>query len=200
MEIYLVIGFMIIYVGAIVAYINYFTCMYAEKWAKQEFNLGLSDIIINNQDINETVKKLELIYKQFRNKQGVKIREYASLKDTLDTIISMLHCKKDKYLKAYNLVELKDKKDFLIMILNKVEEEYPYSNLQSNQEWLLKTIKDMTKDSENESAKYIFKQLENEISDLNSVISKTEVQSRIGFIGTIAGIILTIFFGLLSLK
>lgn len=188
------------YIVILVVYANYVLEQYTSDWAKKEFNSGLCDIILNNTNEDEMIKKLELLHRQFKNKHSSKIKEYGSLKSILEIIISELYCKKDKYLKSFNILELKDRKDLVIKILNKVEEEHPFSNLQNNQEWLLKTIKNMTKDSNNESEKYIFKQLENEIDRLNAIINKSEIQNRFGFIGTIVGIILTIVFGIASLK
>jgi hypothetical protein len=122
-------------------------------------------------------------------------REYYedySLAPVLEDYIAYLSDKDDE--------TLKDNYELLKEIIKKENEEKPFSNLPDQERRLMKSIDDSVKHNDIESIKYNLQELNSVITTRNKVYQKANLLNRWSIPVAIIGILLTIFFGIMSLR
>lgn len=185
----------LIYLGL---YIYYELNIIPYRNLAKEFNRGMTKIIMKNPNNYQLIiKELELLYRETEFRHPKHMKRYKSLKSILESTFTGLYCKNDRYLKRFELFRLKDKRYIMSELVEIVAKKHPFSNLNNNQEWLLETINGLL-ENKGESDNYVFKQLATEINSLNNSIEKGEKQNRISVILSTIGVILTIFFGIMT--
>ena len=95
---------------------------------------------------------------------------------------------------------LKDNYDLIKEIINKENEEKPFSNLPDQERRLMKSIDDSVKHNDIDSIKYNLQELNSVITTRNKIYKKANALNRWSIPVAIIGILLTVFFGIMSLR
>ncbi len=123
-------------------------------------------------------------------------REYYkdfSLSPIIEDYIAFLSEKDEKELLQKNYILLKD-------IINKENEEKPFSDVPNEERRLLKSIDDSVKHNDLESITFSLHELNSVISTRSKIYKRANAINRWSIPVALIGILLTIFFGIMSLR
>lgn len=122
-----------------------------------------------------------------------------NLQDSLEKTIYCFDTYSDKKFRYYFGEDKKEEiRSFIIMLLNYIKINYPFSKTPQKEAALLKIVKEALEKENKELGINAINQLSEEIEIKGKSQIKLETQNKISTIISIVGVILTIFFGIIS--
>ena len=153
----------------------------------------------NCDDISAGILQLEVNYKQIIQK--TRDNKDTSLIDTLESIIYYYDTFSDNNFNSF----FKHEKDsnirsFIYEVYCTIKRDNTFASVPAKEAQLLKTLSTAIDNNNIDLGQNTLKQLSDEIINKEMIIRKKEKENRLAIIVSIVGILLTLFFGILSIK
>jgi len=143
---------------------------------------------------------MNLIFKKLSELFASSTSELRGFADLLEDFIYFYDARGPKYLKSNYYIEAeKSLRDQAYSLLEYVKKENPFSSLPPKEANFLRTLFQAIESGNKELALNTVNQLSQEIEILDSSVRNGEKRTRVSYIISIVGVILTIVFGFTSL-
>lgn len=203
------IAFLVVYIIACIYVLSVFRFLSNDSIKKKRIVLFHNAILsiydrnkisesMDNYIIDDLIEQIKLNYnKIFQNE---KESDKTMLLDMLEQIIFYYDAYTNKnFEKLFAVNKNFDIRNFVLLISQAIKENDPFSALPTKEATLLKNIDTAIVISNIELGKTAIEQLSAEILNKEAVIKKQEYNNRIATVLSVIGMILTVFFGILSL-
>ncbi len=152
----------------------------------------------NCKDINTSIPQLEVNYKKIMQKTGN--NKDTSLIDTLESILYYYDTYTDRNFKGF----FKHEKDssiraFIYEIYSTIKSDNIFASVPAKEAQLLKSLSTAIDHNNIDLGQSALNQLSDEIVNKEMIIKKKEKENRLAMTVSIVGVLLTFFFGILSI-
>lgn len=167
---------------------------------RRRFFRALKEILIGEKDIGQQEKQLNLIYKKLAERFSSSMSEIRHPTDLLEDFIYYYDARGDDFLKGtYNVEVDKSLRDSAYFLLEHIRSANPFSALPAKEASLLRTLLQAVESSNKDLATNSILQLAQDVEILASAVGTGERRTRIAYLISVVGVVLTIVFGLSSL-
>lgn len=193
----------IILVAILLIYFYAFVYLILRMTSSNERIVKMHNAIIsvyqNYDDINASILQLEVNYKQIIQK--TRDNKDTSLIDTLESIIYYYDTVSDRIFNSY----FKHEKDsdirlFIYEVYCNIKSNNTFASVPAKEAQLLKTISTAIDNNNIDLGQSTLNQLSDEIINKEMIIRKKEKENRLAITVSIVGVLLTLFFGIISIK
>lgn len=181
------------------AFLNLLSRMTSSNGRIVKMHNAIISVYQNCDDISAGILQLEVNYKQIIQK--TRDNKDTSLIDTLESIIYYYDTFSDNNFNSF----FKHEKDsnirsFIYEVYSTIKSDNTFASVPAKEAQLLKTLSTAIDNNNIDLGQNTLKQLSDEIINKEMIIRKKEKENRLAIIVSIVGVLLTLFFGILSIK
>lgn len=196
-ELFIIVPLYLIFLAAFYLFYNHRAQFFR---VRRNFFHALKEILISEKDIGQQEKQLNLIYKKLAGMYSSRMSEIRHPTDLIEDFIYLYDSHGVDWLKSGYKVEVdKSLRDGAYLLLDHIRAANPFSALPAKEASLLRTLQQAVESSNRDLASNSILQLAQDIEILDSAIRTGERRIRTAYIISVAGVVLTIIFGLSSL-
>ena len=180
----------------------YFFYLFIVKSSKRDriliqFYKAIISVYSTSHSLQSRIDELTLNNKKISQRIGN--NNYSSLMDILEMIINYYDTFSDKKFKSFfGHEKTSEIRDFICEVRNYLKNDDQFISVPTKEAQLLKNINIALKNNNYDLGKSSLNQLSDEIIYKEEIIKKKERNNQIAMIVSIVGIILTVFFGIMS--
>lgn len=195
MEYFLIPLFFLVIATYVILIIVVFLLSTDVDYKRKTVYLAIINIYDKKISIEKSIEQLYISFNYINNRNNnLKLEKYLenyiALYDTMS---------EEKFERVLKNAKNNDIREFIIELLNYLHNKNPFYQLNETEASILTNIKNFAKEKNSDHIKHQIKELAKELRKKDEIISKANKANRISFIVSIIGVVLTIFFGILSL-
>jgi hypothetical protein len=187
------------YIIFLVAFYIFYFKRSRVRLVRKRFFRALKENIQAGGNLASQEKQLNLIYKKLSENFSFVSSQMRGLTDLLEDFIYFFDARGPEMLKDNYSVEVdRALRDSSYALLSHIREANPFSTLPPKEANLLRTLKQALDNSNRDLGITTVRQLAEEIEVLDSSIRAGERRTRISYVISIVGVVLTVVFGFVS--
>lgn len=182
-----------------IPFILFYIKMADLKLGRKRFYQGVLSVLENNQENNECIPQINMIYKKLSETFNVLSKNYRSAPDFLEDFLCRYDTQGIKRFKDIYKIEVsKDIRNRLVNILGTMQDQQPFSSLSSKEGNLLNMLRHAIDINNKDLGINTLHQLAVEVEILEGNIRTQSRRTQLSFVISALGVILTFFFGIVA--
>jgi len=171
-----------------------------QRRAVSEFYRGVKSIIEHNDDINDSLEQIAIIYKKISENYSYISDNYRSNTDMIEDLLYKLEALKEKdFIKRYDIEFTVEQKKRIVELIQEMKKRQPFSSLNSKHGNLLNLIKTAIDNDNKDLGISTIKQMSDEVEILEGTIKTQSKRNQISMIVSAVGVVLTLVFGVITI-
>jgi hypothetical protein len=170
-----------------------------QRRALNEFYRAVLSIIKRNDNLEDCIEQINIIYKKNSERYSYVSDNYRSVTDIMEDLLYRLESYSAKRFKETVNVEFTDEdKEKVVNIIKEMKRRQPYSSLNSKHGNLLNLLKTSVDNNNKDLAQSTIQQLSDEIEILEGTVRSHSKRNQISLVVSAIGVVLTFVFGLIT--
>jgi len=170
-----------------------------QRRALNEFYRAVLSIIKRNDNLEDCIEQINIIYKKNSERYSYVSDNYRSVTDIMEDLLYRLESYSAKRFKETVNVEFTDEDiGEVVNIIKEMKRRQPYSSLNSKHGNLLNLLKTSVDNNNKDLAQSTIQQLSDEIEILEGTVRSHSKRNQISLVVSAIGVVLTFVFGLIT--
>lgn len=167
---------------------------------KKRYFRAVMSVLNNTDNEEERIRQLNLDFKKMSESYSIFSSEIKNSMDILEELIFEIDTIDEKHFeKRYEIKVTKDIRNQILKIIERMREQNPFISISSKEANLLINLNQAIETGNKDFGHTILKQLSDEIEMLENNVAIQHNRNKNSYIIAAVGIVLTIYFGILSL-
>lgn len=189
-----------IYVVFLTAFTYFYLTRFRIQTVRKRFFRALKEILLADKDLASQEKQLNLVYKKISENFSAITAKMRGVLDLIEDFVYFFDARGPEILKSLYRVDVdRSLRDQAYLILMHIREANPFSSLPAKEANLLRTLSQAVESTNKELGNSTLRQLAEEIEILDASIKSGERRTRISYVISFVGVILTFVFGITSI-